>query len=194
MAPLAIASSVCFIFTLLVTPILAASPCVTVTKTTTHSSCPPTTPSICPTPDCIELSILDVPCGCPTVVPTYTTYQACHTQCEEGCGVFYETAIASCATSTSYTSTSTISSTLSTITTPPTQPSSCATITTTTGPLCPPFTCNTIEECIEEISVTLSCGCSSIGVVASCNTGCKLACQTTYDTIYLPCPMTLTSA
>jgi hypothetical protein len=112
---------------LLVTPILSALPCVTVTKTTTHSSCPPTTPSNCPIPDCIELSILDIPCGCPTVVPTYTTYTACHTQCEEGCGVFYETNIASCATSpppppttsTTYTSTSTISSTLSTITTPP---------------------------------------------------------------------------
>lgn len=127
---------------LLATPFLAkaASPCPTVTKTTHHSYCPSPTPSICAQPDCILLSRLDVPCGCPTVVPTSTSYTACPTACTGACGTDYETIIEPCSTtSQSPTSPTTISTSVI--------PSSCATITETTGTGCPTLTGCTTEEC-----------------------------------------------
>ena len=42
-------------------------------------------------------------------------------------------------------------------------------------------------------TVTLECGCASIYTQADCLTACKLACQTTYETEYLPCPLSATT-
>jgi hypothetical protein len=51
------------------------------------------------TRECILLSMLDVPCGCPTVVPTHTSYTSCPKHCAGGCGTAYRTNLASCPTS-----------------------------------------------------------------------------------------------
>ncbi|EKD12479.1 hypothetical protein MBM_09345 [Drepanopeziza brunnea f. sp. 'multigermtubi' MB_m1] len=82
MAPLQLFPSFIYLLTLLTTPLLARNShrppntCPTITKFTTPTSCPPTTPSVCPQPDCILVSPITVPCGCPTTIPTSAVHCA----------------------------------------------------------------------------------------------------------------------
>jgi hypothetical protein len=159
------------------------TPCPTVTKTTHHANCPPPTPSVCAQPECILLSMLDVPCGCPTAVPTSTSYTACPTVCQGACGTAYKTNIESCPT------TSPTPTTISTVTS-----NTCVTIPETTGSACPTITGCTTEDCILLKTITLECGCASIFTKTACATACQLGCATAYDTVYLPCPYSPTSS
>ncbi len=54
------------------------------------------------------------------------------------------------------------------------KPTHCATITRTEGSNCPTTTCLTHVNCIVASTVTLGCGCGSIGEVTSCKTTCML--------------------
>jgi hypothetical protein len=66
----------------------------------------------------------------------------------------------------------------------------CATITETSGSGCPPVTGYCARPaCIEVKTVTLECGCAGIYSTTACETECGHGCGTTYETAYLPCPV-----
>ncbi|KUJ09845.1 uncharacterized protein LY89DRAFT_278469 [Mollisia scopiformis] len=168
--------------------------CPTITKATSRSDCPPTTPSSCPQPFCIVESRIPVPCGCPITLPTTTSYTACSTRCLEGCGTYFSALVAPCSSTVTlptYTPPPPPpTTTLSTITA---QPSFCSTITISEGPECWNAGCGTTySRCETTKTVTLECGCQSIPTVTSCKDKkkCDGGCITSWQTGYLPCPTT----
>ncbi|TVY94382.1 hypothetical protein LAWI1_G000036 [Lachnellula willkommii] len=163
-----------------------AHSCPTVTKKTTSKSCPAPTPAFCAQPQCILLSVLDVPCGCPKTVSTETDYTPCTTGCHGACRTTYETNLLPCSSPTASPSPKT-PKTLSTRTRT-TKPIPCLTITKTTGPNCP-TTCP-VPDCIILSTVTNPCSCTRIVETTSCKTKCEGGCQTRYKTLLLPCPFT----
>ncbi|RFU28048.1 hypothetical protein B7463_g8294, partial [Scytalidium lignicola] len=105
MAPkILLASSYCLLLSLVTYPLVAAAKakplCPTVSITTHFASCPAPT-HICIEPDCILLDVIDIPCGCPEVVPTSTVFTPCPTACHGGCGTAYKTQRESCSKPTS---------------------------------------------------------------------------------------------
>ena len=42
-------------------------------------------------------------------------------------------------------------------------------------------------------TITLECGCASVYTATSCATACPRGCATAYETLYIPCPMSLPS-
>jgi hypothetical protein len=74
----------------------------------------------------------------------------------------------------------------------------CVTITDTTGATCPlpTVTCSITPFCpiISESTVTLECGCPSIYHTTICETTCNVACPMSYDTVYIPCPTSISSS
>ncbi|PVH76274.1 hypothetical protein DL98DRAFT_657510 [Cadophora sp. DSE1049] len=126
--------------------------CPTITTTTDSASCPAPTPWPCPAPDCIYLSSLTIPCGCPTKVATASVYTPCPKGCNGACATQYVTAVESrCSTtgtskSSSRTSSKSSSkSTLSPTILPPLPPyTPPGTTTTTYTPIKPPTTTYTL--------------------------------------------------
>ncbi|XMA19086.1 hypothetical protein WAI453_011877 [Rhynchosporium graminicola] len=199
------------------TPSPSGTTCPTIIKTTDSASCPQPTPSPCPVPDCIVLSSIDNPCGCPTSVATVNVYTPCPKGCDGACSTQWtvKQPTSTCAKTTSKpTSKSTSKSTssisgpvivtpptrtsrpLPTITTRPftdtvTQASTCHTITATEGPECWTPDCEiTYSRCRKEAEVTVSCGCEVVRTVTSCRRTCDGGCWTDYATKYLPCAAT----
>ena len=178
--------------------------CPTITRSLPTPSCPLPT-SLCPVPDCIVLSLVPLPCSCPTVLPTKSVYTACTTGCRGECSTTYK-ATPNCSPShTSYPPT-TISTIITKPTTKPsiitpgtkptsrpttttlntsvhtiTQPTECQTITHTDGPGCPTFSCASIPPaCTVTSTVVNPCGlgCTGIAEVTSCAWQCRTGCST----------------
>ncbi|KAF7909473.1 uncharacterized protein EAF01_003191 [Botrytis porri] len=62
-------------------------PCPTITITTSHTSCPPTTPTSCSQNFCISDAYITIPCTCPSSVPTTTLYTPCPSACSQTCHI-----------------------------------------------------------------------------------------------------------
>ncbi|KAK6594817.1 hypothetical protein H4I96_10548 [Botrytis cinerea] len=108
-----------------------SSPCPTITISTSHTSCPPTTPTSCSQNFCISDAFITVPCTCPYSVPTTTLYTPCPSACSQTCyighQIYHET---SCSTTIAN------SPTPSTTTTPIIDPPTSLTIPTGGSTLC----------------------------------------------------------
>ncbi|TEY38493.1 hypothetical protein BOTCAL_0487g00040 [Botryotinia calthae] len=72
------------------TYISPSSPCPTVTISTSHTSCPPTTPTSCSQNFCISDAFITVPCTCPYSVPTTTLYTPCPSACSQTCYIGHQ--------------------------------------------------------------------------------------------------------
>ncbi|KAF7865258.1 hypothetical protein EAF04_006235 [Stromatinia cepivora] len=116
-------------------------PCPTVTISTSHTSCPPTTPTSCSQNFCVSGAFITVPCTCPYSVPTTTLYTPCPSTCSQTCftghQIYHET---SCST------------TIDTYTTPTTTTTTATTTTTNNLVTCscpyyPPYPTNCIFPC-----------------------------------------------
>ncbi|KAF7924114.1 uncharacterized protein EAE97_010726 [Botrytis byssoidea] len=72
------------------TYISPSSPCPTITISTSHTSCPPTTPTSCSPNFCISDAFITVPCTCPYAVPTTTLYTPCPSACSQTCNIGHQ--------------------------------------------------------------------------------------------------------
>ncbi|KAF7915463.1 uncharacterized protein EAE98_011066 [Botrytis deweyae] len=67
-----------------------STPCPTITISTSHTSCPPTTPTSCSQNFCISDAFITVPCTCPYSVPTTTLYTPCPSACSQTCHIGHQ--------------------------------------------------------------------------------------------------------
>ncbi|KAE9365358.1 hypothetical protein N431DRAFT_353691 [Stipitochalara longipes BDJ] len=193
-------SSLCIFITLVIRVLAshdsASTPCFTVTSASQPNDCPH-----CAQPQIRELKTHIIPCGCPATLPTTVVPVPCPTECIATDLTSWTSTSENCeATGSelpkqSQQGTLTVDVSQVTIT-----KVKCVTITKTDGPGCtvtPTPPCPTQSSCtsLSTVKVTNYCGCDGIKETTICRTTCDIsACPTTYNTLYLPCPMSFPSA
>jgi len=141
-----------------------ATPCVTVTSTTTG---PYPVSSVCPEDIVCDPIVTRVtqPCGCPFPATTVTA-TAARTYCPL------------CVTDTIVVRPTTCTT------------ASCPIVTETGPPACAVPTNCTVEACVQLSTITIPCSCTGIATVSDCNGGCPIGCETLYTGLRIPCPTT----